>query len=212
MSITLVLADDHPIILEGLEHLLRGEEDLQVLECCRNGEETLQAVRQHRPDVLILDIRMPGKDGVAVLQKMHEEQLSTRVVLLTAELEDDTALEALRLGVCGVVLKEMAPHLLVQCIRKVHTGGQWLETQSISRVVEKLLRREAGARLLAGVLTPRELEITRMVATGQRNKEIAEKLFISEGTVKIHLHHIYEKLHVDSRLALMRCAQDKGLL
>ncbi len=127
MPIHLVLADDHPIILDGLEILFRMEKDIQVVARCVNGEEVLQAVRQHRPDILILDIRMPGKDGLAVLREMKDEDLPTRVVLLTVALDEEETLEALRLGVRGVVLKEMAPQMLVQCVRKVHAGEQWLE-------------------------------------------------------------------------------------
>jgi DNA-binding NarL/FixJ family response regulator len=211
MAIRVVLADDHPIILDGLEILFRMERDIQVVARCVNGAEALQAVRLHRPDILILDIRMPGKDGLAVLREMKADGLPTQAVLLTVALDEEDALEALRLGVRGVVLKEMAPQMLVQCVRKVHAGEQWLERRSVGRALEKLLWREAGTREVAGVLTPREIEIVRMVATGLRNKEIADKLSISEGTVKIHLHHIYEKLRLDGRLELALYAQDRGL-
>ena len=212
MAIRVVLADDHPIVLDGLETLFRMEQDIQVVARCVNGEEALRAVRQHRPDVLILDIRMPGKDGLEVLREMQGDGLPTQVVLLTVALDEDETVEALRLGVRGVVLKEMAPQMLIQCVRKVHAGEQWVERRSVGRAVEKLLRREAGAREVAGVLTPREIQIVRMVAAGRRNKEIADTLCISEGTVKIHLHHIYEKLQLDGRLALVLYAQDKGLV
>ena len=111
-----------------------------------------------------------------------------------------------------MVLKEMAPRLLVQCVRKVHAGEQWLEKRSVSLALERLLKREAAARKIAGLLTPREIEILRMVADGLRNKEIADRLYISEGTIKVHLHSIYEKLKVNSRLQLARYARDKGLV
>lgn len=212
MPIRIVLADDHTMVLQGLELLLCQEPDFQVLACCRNGDETLRAVRQYRPDILILDLAMPGKDGLAVLRELQREELPTRVVLLTAALDEDDTLEALRLGVGGVVLKEMTVPLLIQCVRKVHAGDLWLEKRSISRALDKMLRREAGARELAKVLTPREIEVIRLVANGMRNKEIAQKLAISEGTVKIHLHRSYEKLHVDNRLELLRYAQAKGLV
>lgn len=212
MSIRLVLADDHPPILQGLTLLLRQEPDLEVLAVCRDGEETLQAVRQFQPDVLILDILMPGKDGLAVLRELRQLEIPTRVILLTAAIDEDNLLEAMRLGVSGVVLKEMAVPLLIQCVRKVYAGDQWLERHSIGRAMEKMLRREAGTREVAKLLTPRELEIVRLAASGLRNKEIASRLMISEGTVKIHLHRSYEKLHVDSRIALLRYAQTKGLV
>jgi DNA-binding NarL/FixJ family response regulator len=212
MSIRIVLAVDHPPILQGLTLLLRQEPDLEVLAGCRDGEETLQAVRQFQPDILILDILMPGKDGLAVLRELRQLEISTRVILLTAAIDEDNLLEAMRLGVGGVVLKEMAVPLLIQCVRKVYAGDQWLERHSIGRAMEKMLRREAGTREVAKLLTPRELEIVRLAASGLRNKEIAGKLAISEGTVKIHLHRSYEKLHVDSRIALLRYAQTKGLV
>jgi len=211
MPIGIVLADDHPVVLTGLETLLHQIRDLKVLASCRNGEEALRAVHKHRPDVLVLDIRMPGKNGLDVLRELKGQKLPTRVVVLTAALEDDDVLEAVRLGVSGVVLKEMAPELLVQCIRKVAAGERWLEKRSFHSALEKLLRREAGAQAIR-VLTPREIEVVRMVVTGLRNKEIAEKLSISEGTVKIHLHSIYRKLELDGRMALTRYAQEKGLI
>ena len=191
---------------------MRQEPDLEVLAGCRDSEETLQAVRQFQPDVLILDILMPGKDGLAVLRELRQLEIPTRVILLTAAIDEDNLLEAMRLGVGGVVLKEMAVPLLIQCVRKVYAGDQWLERHSIGRAMEKMLRREAGTREVAKLLTSRELEIVRLAASGLRNKEIASKLAISEGTVKIHLHRSYEKLHVDSRIALLRYAQTKGLV
>lgn len=209
MLIRLVLADEHPIVLDALENLFRAEPDFKVLARCRDGEEALRAVLSCRPDVLILDIRLPGKDGLAVLREMKKAKVSTRVVLFTAALDETEALDAIRLGVNGVVLKEMAPELLVKCVRKVHGGGQWLETRSVSRALEKLVRRQAEGQQITDVLTLREIEIVRLVAGGLRNKEVAEKLAISEGTVKVHLHNIYQKLHVKGRLELALYAQDR---
>jgi len=211
MPITLVLADDHPIFLNGLEDVFRSEPDFQVLARCVEGQAALRAVRQLKPDVLILDLRMPKMDGLGVLREMQKEKLSTRVVVLTAMPDEDELLEAIRLGVYGVVLKEMAPRLLIQCIRKVAAGEQWLEKRSVSLALERLLKREAGARQIAKILTPREIEIVRMVVEGLRNKVIAERLYLSEGTIKVHLHNIYEKLKVNSRLQLARYARDQGL-
>jgi DNA-binding NarL/FixJ family response regulator len=155
---------------------------------------------------------MPGKTGLAILREIHEADLPTRVIVLTAAMDEDALIEAMRLGVSGVVLKEMTVPLLIQCIRKVSAGDQWLERGLIGRAIEKMLRREAGAREVAKILTPREIEIVRLAASGLRNKEIAESLAISEGTVKIHLHRSYEKLNIDNRIALLRYAQAKGLV
>jgi len=212
MDATLVLADDHPIVLDGLEQLFRLEAGLEVVARCRDGEETLQAVRSLAPDVLVLDVRMPGGDGLAVLHTLEEEGLPTRVVLLTAGLEDEQLLEAIRAGARGVVLKDMAPQLLVEAVRTVLGGGQWLEKGLGGRALTRLLQRERGLAEAARHLTPRELEIVRMVASGLRNRAIAARLYITEGTVKVHLHNIYEKLGVDGRVELTLYAQEKGLV
>lgn len=210
--IHLVLADDHPIVLDGLETLFRLEPDFRVVARCVNGEECLAAVRRYRPDVLVLDIRMPHKDGLTVLRQLHRDKCSTKVVLLAAELAEDDVLEALRLGVRGMVLKELAPQMVVQCVRKVHAGEQWLEKQAVGRALDTLLRREAGEREAANLLTPRELEMVHMVTRGLRNREMSERLAISEGTVKIHLHNIYRKLKVENRVELILYAQAKKLV
>jgi DNA-binding NarL/FixJ family response regulator len=212
MAISLVLADTHPLVLYGLETLFRLQPDFKVLARCRDAEETLRALRTHSPDVLILDARMSDGDGWTVLTKIKKEQLPSRVVLLSAALDEDEVVRAIRLGVRGVVLKEMEPELLVRCIRKVHAGGQWWETRSVGRALDRLLRSEAGAREIAGILTAREIEITRMVANGRRNREIADQLSLSEGTIKTHLHNIYQKLNVGSRLQLTLLARDRGLV
>ena len=192
--------------------LLRSEQDFTVLAQCENGDEALAAVRAHQPDILLLDLRMPKKDGITVLKDMKQEGLTTRVVLLAASVDDEEVLEAARLGVRGMVLKEMAPRLLVQCLHKVHAGGLWLERNSAARAFETLLRREAGTREISKLLTPREIEIARLAALGQRNKVIGEGMAISEGTVKTHLHHIYEKLRVQSRAELVLYCKEKGLV
>jgi DNA-binding NarL/FixJ family response regulator len=161
---------------------------------------------------LVLDIQMPAKDGLVVLREMRKEQLPTRVVILTATLDQEGLAEAVRLGVRGLVLKELAPKLLVECIRKVHAGELWLERRSVSSTLEKLLQRESARNEAVQVLSPREIEIIKQVTLGLRNIEIGQKLFISEGTVKIHLHNIYQKLGIDTRTKLTRYAQEKGLV
>ena len=116
------------------------------------------------------------------------------------------------MGVRGILLKQMEPRLLVQCVRKVHAGDQWIERRTARLSLEKMLRREAGALEIASLLTLRESSILKMVAEGLSNKQIGEKLFITEGTVKVHLHNIFKKLQVNSRVALLRYAQEKGLI
>jgi DNA-binding NarL/FixJ family response regulator len=212
MTINLVLVDDHPLVLNGLQQLFAVESEINVLACCTDGEQVLQTVMHYQPDILILDLKMPRKNGLVVLRELQKEKLPTKVVLLTAALDDDEVLEAIRLGVRGVVLKEMAPQLLIQCINKVHTGGEWLEKDSVSRALEKMLKRETEMQYITQILTRREIKLVKLVAHGLSNKLIAEKLYIAEGTVKVHLHNIYDKLQVKSRVALTLYAQEKGLV
>jgi DNA-binding NarL/FixJ family response regulator len=207
----LVLADDHRLVLEALLLLLHREDDLEVVATCADGHEALAAVRRHHPDILVLDLSMPHLDGIGVLRELASANDGTRVVVLTAGGDERELVEAIRLGARGVVLKEMASRLLLQCLRKVHAGEQWLEKRSVAAALESLMRRERGAAEMRGLLTPRELSVLRLLAKGLRNREIGEHLHIGEGTVKTHLHNVYRKLKVDGRLALMRVAREKGL-
>lgn len=211
MRIRIAIADDHPFILDGLEQLFRGEDDCEIVARCLNGEEALQAVERYRPDVLVLDVRMPRMDGIELLRVLHERQSATKVVLLTASLDDARLLEAFRLGASGLVLKESAPRLLAQSVRQVASGEQSWNGKAIAGALRLVLQREQAVAAASSTLTPREVEVTKMVAAGLRNKEIASRLDITEGTVKFHLHSIYEKLRVDGRYALINYARDHGL-
>jgi DNA-binding NarL/FixJ family response regulator len=209
--IRIVLADDHVIVLDGLEQLFRLEPELEVVARSTTAEAAVKAVQEHRPDVLVLDLVMPGHDGMWVLRELSELNLPTRTVLLTAHVEENRLVEAIRLGVWGIVLKEMAPRMLMECVRKVHAGEKWLEQQSVTRAIERMQKRESEIDRLTRLLTPRELEIVRLASEGLRNKEIGERLSITEGTVKIHLHNIYEKLGVTGRSQLILYATKHGL-
>jgi len=212
MTIRLVIADDHPLVLNGVADLFRLEKDFELVAKCTSCAETLAAVRLHRPDVVILDIRMPVKDGLVITSELMAEKIPARVILYAAEINEDQLLKAVRMGVRGIVLKEMDPKFLVQCVRKVHAGDQWIERRTARLSLEKMLKREAGALEIASLLTLRESSILKMVAEGLSNKQIGEKLFITEGTVKVHMHNIYEKIQVNGRVALLRYAQEKGLV
>ena len=210
--ITLILVDDHPVVLSGLEHLLRDSAGFDILDRCTSGSEAVTSTRQHRPDVLVLDLHMPGVDGLGVARELHDAGELPATVLLTAQLGEDEFLEALHLGIRGFVLKEMTTSLLVQCVRRVHSGGQWLEKDAASRAMAKLVRREAKGQEIAALLTRREIEVVRMVAKGLTNKEIASELCIAAGTVKIHLQNIYEKVKIGRRVELVRFAQQYELI
>ena len=202
MTIRIVLADDHPVVLAGLGELLQAEPDLHVIARVADGDAALGAVRVHRPDVLVLDLRMPVRDGLSVLRALREAGDATRVVVLTAVSGDD-AVEAACLGAMGVVLKDAAPTQLIQCIRDVHAGRRWLDPSVATRAIARLAER-GGVGATSGTLTPRELEIAKLAADGMPSKAIARRLGIAEGTVKLHLHNVYEKLAVSGRFALAR--------
>lgn len=209
--IRVVLADDHPIVLDGLEQLFHTEPDFEVVARCRDGEEAIAAIESARPDLVVLDVRMPRVDGLGVLAAIRERHLATRVLLLAAAIEPAQAVEALRLGARGLVLKEMAPELVVDVARRLHAGGQWFDSALVSRALDEADARAIGAAGGSGALTPREREIVDMVAEGLRNRAIAKRLGISEGTVKLHLHHVYEKLGVTGRVELLLRVQRGGV-
>ncbi len=206
--IRVALADDHPIVLDGLEQLFRLEPDFQVVGRCREGEAALDLLRTLRPDLLILDVRMPGLGGLEVLGVVQRERLPTRVLLLTAAVDHGQVVEALRLGARGLVLKEMAPELLVEAARRVHAGGQWFDSAQVARALEELAGRSQSSE--REELTPREREIVALAVEGLKNRDIADRLGISEGTVKLHLHHVYEKLELSGRLELLVHVQKHG--
>lgn len=209
--IRIILVDDHPIVLHGLEQLFERAGGFEVAATCRDGGEALAAARRGG-DVMVLDLRMPGQSGIDVLRTVQTEKLGCRVVLLTAALRDAEAAEVVKLGARGLVLKESAPDVLVTCVRKVQQGEQWFDRATMARAFDRAVRSGASGTPTGAALTPRELEIVRMIAQGLRNREIGQRLQISEGTVKIHLHNTYEKLGVDGRLELLLYAQERGLI
>jgi len=155
MTIRLVLADDHPVVLEGLACIFAAEPDFEVLARVSNGDAALDAVLHFAPDVLVLDLRMPGKDGLTVLRELREQPVPTQVVVLTA-VDGDPVFEAVRLGARGVLMKDAASQILVRCVREVHAGGSWIERGAASHAVERLLRRETETRAIELRLTRRE--------------------------------------------------------
>ncbi len=212
MPIRIVIADDHPVVRRGLAQYFSEEEELEVVAECAGGEAALAAVARHHPDVLLVDLQMPDITGLEVLRRLKANGATVPAVLLAGNINDEDVVEAMRQGAKGVVLKEMAPALLVQCVRKVAAGGTWLEKEAVGRALERMLQGEQARSKARDLLTPREIEIVQMVARGLGNREVGERLFISEGTVKTHLHTIYEKLGIKGRVQLANWAQEKGLL
>jgi two-component system nitrate/nitrite response regulator NarL len=208
--IQLVLADPFPAMLDGLTHVFAAEPDFQVQARVSDGETALQALREHRPDILVFDIPLPLKDGLALIHEMRTEGLETRPVLFTSA-PPGQIVEAVRLGVPGIVTKDKPPEALVRCIREVHAGRRWLDQGAAERAVAVLLTQEAQRNGWEAALTPRERSVARLVGEGLPNKRIASRLTITEGTAKMHLHSIYRKLHIRGRMELMRHLQDNGM-
>lgn len=202
-SIKILVADDHAIFREGLRKLLEGESDMTIVGEASNGVECVRMLAKLNPDILLLDLRMPEKDGLAVLEEFNFDSMSTRVVVLTATEDCRDVVRAMRLGARGVVLKQSPSDLLLKSIRKVYDGEIWLDNRLTGEVVDAFKK---SAELSQGrekrLLSDREKEVVQMVAQGFRNREIGEKLFISEQTVKNHLHNIFDKLGVSDRLEL----------
>jgi two-component system nitrate/nitrite response regulator NarP len=203
----LLIADDHPFILSGLEALLRDTE-YEVVGILSRGDSVIDALPKLQPDILILDVNMPGQSGVEVLRTLRSRGDNRHVILLTAGLDDQLILEALSLGVDGVVLKEGAQSQLLECLGVVAEGRRWIEQSVLQRALD--LSMNGGGSSPLDALTEREKAITGLVSQGLRNKEVAAELRMTEGTVKVYLHRIYEKLGVGSRTELALLVRDSA--
>jgi DNA-binding NarL/FixJ family response regulator len=216
-TIRVVISDDHPIVREGLRRLLALEGDIQVVGEAADGEATIAMVDHLGPDILLLDLRMPGIDGLSALQRLQKVNKRTRVIVLTASEDKNEFVQAMKLGCSGIVLKQTAAELIVKSIRKVHAGEIWLDSHTTAAVMRQFASPndpapQGSARPRdRSPLSQREREIVALVAQGYKNKEMAEKMFISEQTVKNHLHNIFDKLGVSDRLELALYAIHKGL-
>ncbi len=208
-AISLVLADPHPVMLDGLSADLQACPDLKVCESVHDGDAAWQAVLRHKPDVLVLDLSLPRRSGLDLIAAMQAQGLSTRPVVFTSESVKDV-MRALDLGVRGLVAKHRSHEALEHCIRQVHAGEPCLDQDLTMKTVSMLIGRQKERQLGTQLLTPREVDVARMVTEGWPNKKIASKLAISEGTTKLHLHHIYQKLNCPGRMALMLYMQQHG--
>lgn len=197
------LADDHPMIRTALEVLLRDTE-FEIVGMAGTGDETLREIDRLRPDILLLDLQMPGGNGMEVLRRIRADQEkprngSPKVILLTAAIDDSALLEAKSLKVSGIVLKNSDPAYLLDCLDRVRHGRAWVDPELAERA-RRLAKTVRGATHAA--LAPRERELIRCVRMGLRNRAIAEQLGVTEGTVKVYLHAVFEKLGVRTRTEL----------
>jgi len=198
---SLMLCDDHPLILRGLADLIATDTDIDIVATCGSGQQAIDAILEHMPDVAVLDISMPERDGIDVLKEVARKQWPVRVVILTGCITDEQVIQVIAAGAYGIVLKESAAASLVDCLRHVAEGRRWLPSSIVQPAIS---RASAAARRISPfeLLTRREKEVARLIADGLSNKDAAARLAMSEGTVKIHLHSIYSKLGVDNRTAV----------
>lgn len=211
--IRIVTADDHPIFRDGVRRLLEAEPGFAVVGEAGSGAETLRLVAEQDPDILLLDLGMPDGTGLEVLHALHDRQANVRVVLLTANAESEEMIEALQLGVRGLVLKHSARPLLHKCIRAVMAGEYWLGHDRMPELIDAI--RALGRPRPpspAETLTAQELRVIAAVADGATNRDISDQLGLSEQTVKNHLSHIYDKVGVSNRLELALFAIHHKLL
>lgn len=216
-QIRILIADDHPMFRFGLRKFLEIQPEMKVVGEANSGTETLQLAAELKPDLLLLDLAMPYTSGMETLRELASGSAPIRIVVLTASIEKSEMVEALQLGARGVILKETAAELLLKGIRSVMAGQYWVGHESVADLVDTLRGLLSAApappeeRAPQYGLTPREMEIVSSIVVGMTNREIAQKLGISELTVKHHLTSIFDKLRVSSRLELALMAVHKSI-
>ena len=201
--IRILIADDHSVVREGLVSLVKRKSDMTVVGEASNGREAFDLWKEHRPDVTLLDLRMPELDGVGAINKIRELDENARIIVLTTFDGDEDIYRAIKAGAKGYLLKDSAREALMDCIRRVHAG----ETCIPPNLAAKLAERVSGEALSA-----REIEVLQRIAAGKSNKEIGAELFISEGTVKTHVKSVFSKLDVVSRTEAVATATRRGLI
>lgn len=201
--IRVLVADDHPIVRQGLAAIIDGRPEMTVVASAADGAAALELYRAHRPDVVLLDLIMPGMDGCETTAAIRAEFPDARIIILTTYAGDEDIYRSLQAGARAYVLKDAPPDELLDIIRDVSTGRRYIAPEVAAKLAERL----AGA-----ALTDRERDVLRLMAEGQSNEEIGRSLFISVGTVKYHVNHILAKLGVDDRTQAVITALRRGLV
>ena len=204
--IRVLIVDDHPVVRDGLRGILTSDPEFDVVGEAADGAEALAGARAAEPDVILMDLRMPGVGGVAAIRSLAEADIPARVLVLTTYDSDSDVVPALEAGATGYLLKDAPRDELVRAIRSAARGEAVLAPSVASRLVNQLRSPEQAT------LSERELEVLRLVAQGETNRGVAARLFISEATVKTHLLHIYTKLDVNDRAAAVGTAYERGLI
>lgn len=201
--IRILIAEDHTVVRDGLVAIVRQEKDFEVVAETGDGREAVELWKRHRPDVTLMDLRMPNLDGVNAIYEIRAADPNARIIVLTTFDGDEDIYRGMRAGAKSYLLKDVRREELFQCIREVHAGGTFVPPAVAAKLAERLVAEE---------LTPRELEVLRVLASGKPNKLIGADLAISEVTVKSHVQSIFRKLNVLSRTEVIAVATRKGLL
>lgn len=201
--IRILIVDDHPVVCSGLTSMLSTHLGLEVIGSAASGEEALVIIRRDRPDVILLDLRMPGMDGIAVLQALKQFDNPPRTVILTSFEKDEDIYRAIRAGAQGYLLKDTSESEMIAAINVVNTGKRFIPRHIAARLADRMMRSD---------LTPRELQILEQLALGSTNKQIAALLDISDSTVRHHVNSIMEKLEVSDRTEAVATAIRSGVL
>jgi two-component system nitrate/nitrite response regulator NarP len=203
----ILIADDHPIVVAGIKALLTGS-DYDVVSVVSDGAAVLEELPKIRPDLLLLDVEMPQRSGLEVLRVLRMRGDMRPIVLLTGSIKSAAAIEAVQLGVNGVVLKDTAAESLLKCLDAVKAGGRWIDQSVLQHALTAALGDGEGATGPFATLSKKERAVVGLIGQGLRNKEIAAELGVTEGTVKVHLHKIFEKVDVTSRFELALLAKE----
>jgi DNA-binding NarL/FixJ family response regulator len=211
--IRVLVADDQSMVRAGLRLILESQPDIEVVGEAADGEEALVAVRRDRPEVVLMDIRMPRLDGIAATRKLIEQDPTIRVLVVTTFDADQNVFEALRAGASGFMLKDSSPEQLVAAVRLIAAGDALLAPARTRRLIEAQVRPQPGVNTtLVGTLTEREREVLVLMARGLDNGQIAAELFVSEATIRTHVGHVLSKLDARSRVQAVVVAYESGLV
>jgi DNA-binding NarL/FixJ family response regulator len=202
-AIRILIVDDHPVVQAGLTSMLMTHSSVEVVGAASNGKESLAMVRQHMPDVMLLDLRMSGMTGIEVLHALREMKVATRAIVLTSFETDENIYRAFEAGALGYLLKDTSQRLMMEAIATVHMGRRYIPSEIAARLAERMMRSS---------LTAREQHILQMLAKGLTNKQIGCALSISDNTVRNHLNSIMEKLEVADRTEAVTVGLEQGII